>query len=166
MARINRSDVIQKAVNDLAISTSLDKIPNETLDKVQLTYDLNRKFSNFLVSGASVTTGSITITPPIIDAAKQEIYITGIDIGYVKDATNDIANGQITLTATLFESGISKNLILLPVITLTAQTDHVNCQFTYPIKLKPNSTMVMTSSYSLGLMSRSISVTGFTTSSN
>jgi len=164
MAKINRSDVIQKAVNDLGLIGN-DKIPTETLDKVQLTYDLNRKFSEFVVTNSSTTTGTNTTTLPTVSQGGS-IYLVGVATDMIKDATCDQATGIMAVTATPDSSGVASNLIRIPVITLTAQTFSTYISFPYPLKIKPGSTMGFTASFAAGVMSRAIGVYGFTTSSN
>jgi len=165
MAKINRSDVIQKAVNELAFSTSSDKIPTETLDKVQLTYDLNKKFSNFLKSETSPITGTITITLPSVSAG-AETYLTGISIGITKDATCDNALGAINLSIIPADTNVAVTFLRIPVLTLTAQSENKTLSLAYPLKVKNGSTITSSMSYTAGLASREISVVGFTTSSN
>jgi len=165
MARINKTDVIQKAVNDLALSQSTDKIPNETLDKVQLVYGLNRHFSDFCVHQTTNATGTMTVTMPTIDA-RSEIYITNINFSYAKDATCDIATGSLQANLTTALQGIVKIIGQLALITLTAQQDSINISLPYPIKVKPNTNVTLGGTFSLGVMVRNMSVTGFITSSN
>lgn len=165
MARINRTDVIQKAVNDLALNVSVDKIPNEILDKVQLVYGLNRHFSNFVGGNSSTSTGSNSFTLPSVSAG-GEIYITALQVALAKDATCDQATGTVSLTATLDSTGLSTNLIQIPIITLTAQSEDITLSLPYPLKLKPGTNITFTASYTAGLMSRAYKVYGFTTSSN
>jgi len=165
MARINRSDVIQKAVNDLGISTSTEKIPNETLDKVQLTYNLNRNFSSFLTSGGATSSGTLTVALPTIDA-RSEIYITAINCNYSKDATCDQSTGTLAVKATPVDQGIAKDIATFSVTTLIAQYDSVNLAYPYPIKIKPNTSLTFASSFSVGSMTKAIQVAGFIVSSN
>jgi hypothetical protein len=164
MAVIKRSDVIQKAVNDLAISGN-DKIPNETLDKVQLTYSLNKHFSTFISGNSATATGTNTTIFPTISAG-AEIYITAIDFGLIKDAACNQATGTLTITVIPADSGVATPIIEIPVITLTAQEIHGNHTLAYPLKIKPGTTGTFTASYGAGVMARSIRYTGFTTSSN
>ena len=165
MARINKSDIIQKAVNDLAISTSTDKIPTETLDKVQLTYDLNRKFSTFASFGSAVITGAMNIALPNVSVG-SETYITGLTLGLVKDATCDVAIGSVGLSVTPYDSNIATSFLRIPILSLTAQSENVRIDFAYPFKVKSGSTITSTNSYTVGLMSRTCGITGFITSSN
>jgi len=165
MARINRTDVIQKAVNDLAISTSMDKVPTETLDKVQLTYSLNKAFSSFCVSSVRSVTGTGTVSLPAIDE-RGEIFITSINYNFIKDATCDIATGSIVVSITPKESGVSSTIIQRGVITLTAQSENVQVDLPYPLRLKPNTSLTHTGSFTVGVLVRSVTVIGFTTTSN
>jgi len=165
MARINRSDVIQKAVNDLGISATTDKVPNETLDKVQLVYELNKQFSDFVVTGNTSSTGTLTISLPTISSGSR-IFITNLDVHYIKDATCDQATGVQGVGISPITNSVSKNVIQIASITLTAQNDHVSMTFPYPIEVKPASTVTLGGTFSLGVQVRSISVTGIITSSN
>jgi len=165
MARINRSDVIQKAVSDLGLSSSGDKVPNETLDKIQLTFDLNKKFSSHSIASSSSSTGTVTLTLPTIDPRSQ-IYLCGIDYGLIKDATCDVATSSLLVTCTPEAEGIAKSIVQVPVITLTAQTEHVSVDFAYPIRLKANTNMTYTGTFSVGVLVRALSARLFITSSN
>lgn len=166
MARINRSDVIQKAVNDLALQPAADKIPSETLDKVQLVYYLNKQFSSFAGNATATTNTAATITLPSISAG-GETFITGIHASYVKDSTCDIAIGQASITLIPAETNVAVAPIKFPLLTLTAQQESEFLSFPYPIKVKNASAVTFsTGTYTVGLLSRSVSVTGFTTSSN
>jgi hypothetical protein len=165
MARINRSDVIQKAVNDLALSQSGEKIPNETLDKVQLTDDLNKKYSSFSVSDTKSTTGILTVILPTIDV-RSEIYITSVDIGMIKDVTCDQATGTMTASLVTDSQGIIKTVLQFPMITLTAQSEHAHLDFAYPMKIKPNNNFQLSGTFTAGVMVRTACLTGFIVSTN
>jgi hypothetical protein len=165
MAKINRSDVIQKAVNDLAISTSTDKIPNETLDKVQLTYDLNNKFSQFVVGVTGNATGTLTTNLPNVSSS-GETYITALQLSLIKDVVCDQAQGLISLSLTLDKTNLSTIILSIPVLTLTAQSENVFLSLPYPIKVKNNSAITCAASFTAGLLTRNVRVMGFVTSSN
>jgi hypothetical protein len=163
--RINRSDIIQKAVNDLASSASGEKIPNETLDKVQLTYGLNRQFSSFVSSTSITTTGTLSLTLPSVSAG-AEIYITGITASFAKDATCDIATGRIAVSVTPDASNVSTNIFNFAVLTLTADAQTVVYTFPYPLKVRAGATPQITGTFTVGALTRALSVVGFTTTSN
>jgi len=165
MARINRSDVIQKAVNDLGISTSGEKIPNETLDKVQCTFNLNRQFSNFVATNNTTSSGTLTVTMPTIDA-RSEIYITNIIASFAKDASCDVATGRIGINVTPNEAGIAKEIVGFSTITLTADSQNISIPLPYPLKLKANTNVTFGITFAAGLCSRFVSVVGFITSTN
>lgn len=164
MARINRTDVIQKAVNDLALNVSVDKIPNEILDKVQLVYGLNRHFSNFLVSGTQSTSGNLSVSFPT--TTKGDIYLTSVTASFAKDATCDVGTGRITVSITPDNSNISTPIISFAVITLTADSQTVTYSLPYPIKIKEGSSLVFGGTFTVGVMTRNLSAMGFTNSSN
>jgi hypothetical protein len=163
MAKIYKSDVIQKAVNELGIQVSSDKTPSETLDKIQCTYNLNRNTSNFVLSGSGSTTGAITINTAVVNT-NSETWITGIGLGVVKDATCDIADGRINVTVNTID-GISRTIISIPVLTLTAQSENVFYSLPYPIRLQNNTAITTTNSFTVGKLNRSFVVFGYYTSS-
>jgi len=165
MARINRTDVIQKAVNDLALSGTVDKIPTETLDKVQLVYSLNKQFSDFVVGSSSASTGTLTLPLPSISSG-AEIYLTSISLSIAKDATCDLATGFVSAFLTPDSTNISTAILRIPVITLTAHTESITLSLPYPIKVKSGTSITCTGTFSAGVYGRSITLTGFTTSSN
>jgi len=165
MARINRSDVIQKAVNELGLSTASDLIPNQTLDKVQLTYDLNKKISSFLLSASSTATGTMTITLPIVSVG-AEIYITGIDYGLVKDATLDQPTGRLSVLVTPDFSNLPTAICAAEILTLTAQDIHINMNLPYPLKIKNGTSITNVATTTVGNISRTLSIMGYITSSN
>ena len=165
MARINRSDIIQKAVNDLALNTSVDAIPNETSDKIVLTYDLNSKFSNFCITVNSGSSGTLTLTPPNL-GARSDVYITALTLAVIKDVVCDVSTGRVGLNATPDYSNIDTTLLAIPVINLTAQSGEQNISLPYPLKIKQGTTLTITSTFTAGVMYRCASAFGFTTSSN
>lgn len=165
MAKINRSDIIQKAVNDLAISTANDKVPTETLDKVQLTYGLNKKFSEFVFYDLQSTSGSVVATLPN-PGDRGEVYLTSISLGMIKDVACDIATGTVRADVVPAKYGVSKTLLSIPVITLTAQNNFITLSLPYPLKIKSGTNVTISGSYTAGVMSRTVSGTGFIVSSN
>jgi hypothetical protein len=165
MAIIYKSDVIQKAVNDLALSPANDKIPSETLDKIQLIYGLNSEYSNFTINGASTTSGALNIPMPTIDAQRQEIFITTIIVSIAKDATCDAATGPFILSGTAAD-GIARNMLNIEAITTTALQETIPLALTYPLKMKPNVNMSLSGTFTVGSCVRAVSIYGFIKSSN
>jgi len=165
MAQINRSDVIQKAVNDLNLQPGTDKIPTETLDKVQLTYGLNRQFSSFVLRAGQTTSGTLTCTAPTLGTG-QEIYITQIGASITKDATCDMASGNMNVTLTPDGSGVSVNIPVITMLTTTAQDQAVVIPLPYPLKIKPNTNITQANTFTAGTCARGIFVMGFVTSSS
>jgi len=161
MARVNRTNVIQKAVNDLAISLSSEKvIPNETLDKIQLVYSLNSQFSNIVRSVNKTTTGTSTVYTL---GSQEDFYLTSIQLSATQDATCDGVLYQVTGTV----DGVSRALCSLRVPPLTAQGNLVsNINFSHPIKIDPNTTISIVESFSVGTSASTTTITGFKLSSN
>jgi len=164
MAKINRSDAIQKAVNDLALSSADDKIPTETLDKVQIVFGLNRQFSNFIIGGGQSTTGTITTAFPTVSTG-AEIYITAISASLAKDATCDAATSDISVSVVPDSSNVATGILKFADLITTADAQTATLSLPYPLRIKVGSSATMNGSFSLGAMRRNFSIVGFTTSS-
>lgn len=165
MARINRTDIVQREINDLALSATTDAVANETSDKVVLTYGLNARNSDFCAGTSNTNTGNITITMPTVSAS-SEVYLTSVNISLAKDVTCDMATGVVTLQLTPFKSGIATDAFKLPVLTLTAQNSILSVSLPYPLRLKANTNMTLTGTFTAGLCSRAATFTGYVVSSN
>jgi len=133
MAKINKSNVIQKAVNDLAISASDEKIPSETLDKVQLVYFLNTEFANVSVNNnATSSSAAATLYATPVNPA-GDFFLTGVTLSFVKDATCDIATGSVAINATV--NGVVRGVLSLSLLTLTAQNQSLSISLPKPLKI-------------------------------
>jgi len=162
MANINRSAVIQRAVNELGLQTSKDIIPTQTLDKVQVVYDLSGKEAN-VVRQSSITASSAQATM-YTTGIGTDFYLTGAYISIVKDATCDIATGNITINVT--QGGQARTILAISVLTLTAQNSNISISFPTPIKVDRNTAILRSAiTFSAGAAASSIGINGFESSS-
>jgi len=162
MGRINRSDIIQKEVNDLGIVQ--DQVAVETSDKVVLTYNLNASATRFIGSTSATTTGALSVTLPTVSTGSQT-FITSLCVSFSKDASCDVATGTLNTTVVPFDSAVTSNILRQAVITLTAESDTIAITFPHPILVRNASAVTYGGTFSAGAMARSLSVSGFTTSS-
>jgi hypothetical protein len=114
---------------------------------------------NALISSAgAVASGGTTIfTAP----TNADAYVTSVSISIIKDVTCDMATGKFILSASLADTGASRDILAIAIISLTAQQQTASCSFPHPIKLLRGSTMVMSGTYAAGVCSRAGSVTYF-----
>lgn len=160
MSKINRSDVIQKAVNDLSISGN-DKVPSESLDKIQLTYSLNPEYANVAIGLNQSTTGTFTL---YTTSTTKDFYLSSLIFSMTKDATCDVATGTLNISSTI--NGIARTLGAHTVITLTAQSEKLAITFAKPIKLDRGVTITVPGTFTLGVMSRFAGITGIEKNAN
>ena len=114
------------------------------------------RFCDIARGGASTSTGNITVyTTP----AGEDFYLVGYSASYAKDATCDIATGRIQIATTI--QGVSRDIGGFSVITTTSQYDSLSVTFDKPIKLDRAVTVVMSGTFTLGVLSRQISIFGF-----
>jgi len=147
------SQVIQEIIKALNLNVNRDKIP-EPVPVIEV----GRKSKSTLIAGNSSSgSGTITImsasTGP---ATRGDVYITGVMMSYVKNATCDVASGTMSLNGTI--NGATTTITQLPLLTLTADNAQIALEFTQPIKLDLNSALTQASTYTAGAMVRSIIV--------
>jgi len=124
--------------------------------------DVNpKKFRNinFATALSSTTTGTMTVKTFDSDS-KVLSYITGINWGYVKNVTCDIASGNIVVQVKV--GGNTLNLLVAPVLTLTADSFNQVVQFPNPILVDQGSTLSVTGTFTAGSCVRACVVQGYT----
>jgi len=162
MAQIYNSDLTKELTEGAKIQVSRDYPPSQLADKVVPVMEVNPKLlrrTGVLVVANRIISGSLTIftCPTNVDT-----IVSGVYLGFTKDATCDIATGRITITATPDDTGAATSLAALPCLTTTAERGDITIDFHAPIKLKPGSVIAFGSdTYTAGLMSREILVYGY-----
>lgn len=154
MATIFQSEVIKRAIDDLKLAPAREKIPSEIADKVLLTYDLKKKYSDLIFTGTSSASGNVSVMAADND---YETYITAAHFSFAKDVTCDVASGRIGLN--IIVNGANKDLCSLPVITLTAQTGTCVISMPYPLKIDRNTAITTNLSFAAGVLTRATQVT-------
>ncbi len=131
---------------------STDEIMNEIVPVIVVEPKVD-----IFINSAKTTTGANTIyTTP----TTKDFFLTGILISYVKDAVCDVADGVITLNTTI--DGLTRFIISLPVLTLTAQQDEKVIIFNKPIKIDRGVTFNYSGTFGAGKMIRECSIIGYT----
>lgn len=117
------------------------------------------RYSNiiFLTNGTTSASSNTAGTA----ASDKDTYITGCSLAIIKDATCDVADGVVAARITV--EGVIKNVLTLPVLTLTAQATQLSIAFRYPIKVDRGSALqVVQGTYTAGKFLRSIVFHGYT----
>lgn len=158
MAKIQSTEVVQRAVQTLRLNPNVDKIPNESEDKIQTIVDVtypDNKILNFTVTAGTGTPVLLTTN------ANKDTYITGVQYHFAKDATNDMATGA-TVGIGVVVDGSTRAITAVGVLTLTAQSVVVNQTFNPPIKLDRNTNISDNgASFTVGLLVRTVSIFGY-----
>jgi hypothetical protein len=152
-----------RIIRDQAKLTLSEGFPQVLLPNVVPVMDMTprfHKFANVLGSAGQIVTGSLSA---FTSHATYETYVTGLCANYSKDATCDIATGSISVIAVI--DGVSKQLARFSVVTLTAERENINITFRPAIKIDKNAAVLINGTYSLGLMSRNLTVYGYTSNS-
>lgn len=159
-ARIYNSDASRALIAGAGL-TGADVVPQELAEKALPTIDMTPDFHRVTTISAGSTATSTGNGTVYTTSANKDTYITNITYNMIKDVACDVATGNIAVTANV--DGISKNIILISTITLTAQTYSISIPFKNPLKLGRNTTILMTGAFTAGVMVRSCTVQGFET---
>lgn len=161
MAKIYNSDCTKGLAQNAGIQQSAEKVPNELAEKIVPTFETNPKLlrnSSGLYGGSSQASGTMNISNVAI--AGKRTFLTYVQACYVKDAANDRATGIISVGCTPKGKGPT-DMIIFPIITLTAQEGNQIAVLNPPLELEPNTNITFTGTYAAGVMSRGLSVYGF-----
>lgn len=167
MATIYNSELSNELREGAKIQTSRDQIPNQLGQTVVPVMEVNPKLmrENVIIASSSASaTGTAT---PLSSSAftGSQVYITGFQSHVLKDATCDVATGAVTWSVT--QGGISRVLCSIAVLTLTAQSEIISCNFREPLKLDVNTAISLNSNtFTVGLLRRHIVVYGFVITNN
>lgn len=148
------SQVVKEIVDVLKLDQQRDLIPTAVP-----VFEVSPKKTKS--NNPKVTTKSVTGSSTILVPTTEETYVvTGIHVSIIKDATCDIADGVITLQATI--GGIATLIASWGVLTTTAQAINEYIDFSvHPIKLDVNSSMILTGTFTAGKLVRTVTVYGY-----
>jgi hypothetical protein len=108
---------------------------------------------------ANVDTGTSGATTIIASDPNRDIYITSVSLSIIKDVTCDIATGSVNVNSTFL--GALKNIIGLPVISLTAQNQSISVSFPHPLKIDRNAGVSISGTHAAGVLRRNVVVSYF-----
>lgn len=160
MATIYNSQLTRELTDAAKIQVSRDKIPNQLAEKVVPVMEVNPKLlrrANIVRSGTATGTGASTIyTTP----SNQDFFLTHAELSIIKDAASDYATGGYPLNVTI--DGVTRSILIISILTLTAQNQTVGIAFNTPVKLDRGSTIALNSASSTaGTFIRAATFGGF-----
>lgn len=154
---IQNQDAAQ-IIRDQAKLTLSEGFPQNLLPNVQPVMDMTPRFHRTITTYASgvSTSGAQTVYTAVTG---KRLYIVGVFLGVVKDATNDMATGAVTVTANV--GGSSKTLAAIPVLTLTAQDQNSYVSFERPIVVDRGANVSTSATFTAGAMRRNVTIYGY-----
>ena len=155
MAKINRTDITQKAIKDLRLDAARERVPTEASDKIVLTYPLDSKVTNIIKSvGLTNGTGATVYTTP----TSKEFYLTTASLYVNKDSSSESAGSDLTCVV----DGATVYLLSIPGYTLTAQDNGLTITYKNPIKLDKGTNIRVTAGSAVANVKVNANVTGYT----
>ena len=157
MVEIQSKEAIDKISDELKVQPSM-AIGRKLSENVQMTYDIAPKRVVDVVDGtiAATTSTATMVTTP----TDRDFFLTGALMGFDKD---DVCDGtSISIQATLFGKA-ETNIFFMSALTLVAQQRDNAMVYNPPIKLARGTTIKLAGAFTAGTMSKSASITGYTT---
>jgi len=147
-----------RKVAGLSISEGFPQQLNNSVQAVVDVNPANLRRGDYIKVSARTSTGDLVLATT---STARDTFISGAQLGIIKDATNDGASNYVRITVVI--DGITTDIIALPTLTLTAQNSFLSVNFREPIKIDRGSAITCTwVSYAAGLCVRTAGVTGFT----
>lgn len=144
-------DIVLNIQDTLKLNPLTDAVPKAIVPTIQPTFEVHRKVSDQVSGLIATSTGVQTL---LTASATKDTYITGATLSIIKDSTCDMASGAVTITCVPNASGVSKNLVGIAILTLTAQADSISIAFPTPIKIARGSIVTMPGAFTVGACSR------------
>lgn len=157
MVDIQSKEIIDKMSEDLKIQPAM-QLPRELGKQILPVYVVNPNFFNASRAASTnrVITGSATI---FTTNADKRTFLTGIWLHYQHNVVAD--STTFTMTATPILRNVATNIIVLSKITLTATQDRIFVPFSIPMELGPDTTIIMTQTFTVGVGIMSGGITFF-----
>lgn len=133
-------------------------VPKEIIDKIQPVMEVNPKLlrvCNFVRHVSSSATGTSTV---ISATSSFDVYITSINLNVAYDSAADSTTTYLIATV----DGVSRTLIEIMKVTLTAQDRGVSLTFPIPLKIDRNTAVSLTKTFTVGTGKVACCIVGFT----
>lgn len=144
---------------DLILKEGADVIPKLVKPDIQPVYEVYRRVCNISRTLIKTDTGAANV---LAAASDRDISITAVSLSLAKDATCNVATGAIEVTATV--RGVTTALCGIAVLTTTAERDSISVSFPAPVMIDRGTAVAVSGTFTLGAMTRSITVHGYSNS--
>jgi len=156
MAKIERQQAIKRIIDGLRLDTGREVVPNQVHPVMVGTFEVgNPLHTNTVRSGNSAATGTITI---FTSSSIKKFYLQGFVISYEKNAACD--NTSIELVCTPLGDS-ARTIADIRTITLTASREFIQVDLSTPLLLQPNTTITLTGAFTVGALTRGVTIRGY-----
>lgn len=140
MVKIFNTEIPQRIEDQLRVQGAMEKAPNETSDKVVITYNVNDPLfycDREPVVRSALVSNSAGISTIYTTSATKTFYLTGASLSAGLGATNTGLTEAITCTI----NGTPRTILQTEHQGSVAVTTTQQISFPYPIKLDRNTTV-------------------------
>lgn len=163
MSKINNSETTQEIIKAARLASAF-QVPTELGNAVVPVVEVNPR----LVRTANITrsqTATYSAATIYTTPTNQDFYLCSVTYSISKDVVSDAPTSGTGIRIVV--DGANRDLALLSMITLTAQTLFLSYSLPFPIKVDRNTNITIPSiTGSLGVVYRSASITGYTVESS
>ena len=155
MVEHQSKEVVDKMSNELKIQPAL-QLPRKIVDSIQPVYSVNpEKMINVLRTASKNTTGSLSVfTIP----TNRKFFLTNVSLSAMSNVTADTVFYTLT---TQLKGDTARTILRMDKLSLTAFSDNIAIDFSFPVELDPGSTIVISHNFSVGASIISSSIQGY-----
>ena len=158
MAYIDNTDT-KKEMNDAMRGNAVSNIaPTKINDSVQPVININPKDyrrCNIIKRASALNSTSATIYTTPTD---KDFYLVGATLSLIKDATSTSTYSALDVTI----NGARGEIIYIPTITLTAETQSLSISLPFPILVDRNTTIRVLNGTNVANITSSGTIVGYT----
>ncbi len=156
MATINNSEIQKRIISEAKIQTSIDKVPTQLAEKVVPVLISNPKQTpTILKRSASDTSGtSIIYTTP----KNHDFYLTYAMLSSMDDSASDNVKTRLQIN---IKGSTNVALIEHRSLSLVADNSNTAIEFTAPILLERNSSILVSNVFSVGNSTKTGIIAGY-----
>lgn len=145
------TDIIRRSTR----LTLAEAPPSNLASDIRAVIDVTPRFHKLITTTSAESTTSGTITVMTASSSRQT-FITGFCISYVKNSTCDISSGSMLFSCV--QNGATIRLARVAILTLRDAQDNFIVTFDRPLLVDKGTTVTLTGTFTVGAMSRCVTL--------
>lgn len=158
MATIHNSELLRELRQAVSLQQGKDPTPVKLADTIVPVVEVNPRYARIVTFAKNGNATNATATTIFTSDANVDTFITAVTLGVIKDVTSTSTVSAIEV----YINGAAVNLIRIPGITLTVQSEMTTLSLNPPVKIDKNTTVRVTNATNVANIRAEACVMGFT----